>query len=141
MRLDKIESALTIINTLSDLELLELLKRFGDVEVCDGAYVFQTGIDATKPVDETEFDYVDDFPEDIQEYLKSDAKDSYKKFVSNLCLAGFADNIRLSYRGRFYYNGPACTSDEEISMDEIIQEAKVPVNIDNLGMDWIIYPK
>jgi hypothetical protein len=71
-----------------------------------------------------------------QEYELEDYKqDSYRRFVAECYDAGLS--LR-HYNGRFYFKGPAVvTSDISI----VIRATTVEVQWDNMGLDWIVYPK
>jgi hypothetical protein len=47
------------------------------------------------------------------------------------------------YRGRFFYEGPAVYTDERNgpTLQEVMSATRVPVQRDNLGLNWVVYPK
>ena len=65
----------------------------------------------------------------------------YQQFVKDIEEHGFE---WIMYKGRFFYEGPAVMSDEQSNMknmQEIIRATKVQCQWDNLGLDYIVYPK
>ena len=42
------------------------------------------------------------------------------------------------YKGRFFYDGPAVECD---NIQEVIRATTVPVQYDNLGLGYVVYPK
>lgn len=144
---ENVRNAIDALRVLSNAEFLAVLKAIGasnSLYVSYGDIVFNTGLDAEEMTMEAEESAEDDdsaYSEDVQEYLQDDeVRDSYKVFVRNICKAGMEENLRLRYRGRFFYDGPACdTSGYDVS--DVVQAAKIPVQWDNLGFDYIVYPK
>jgi hypothetical protein len=47
------------------------------------------------------------------------------------------------YRGRFFYEGPAVRTDEDgwPTLQDVIRASTVPLQWDNLALDWIVYPR
>lgn len=67
---------------------------------------------------------------------------SYKKFIRDMEANGFKWE---EYRGRFYYHGPAVRTDEQglrgPTLQDVMRVSSVPVQWDNLGLHFIVYPK
>ncbi len=59
----------------------------------------------------------------------------YEKFRKECEVAGL--EVR-HYRGRYFYEGPAVTTSD---IQDVIRATKVKVQWDNMGLDWIVYPK
>ncbi|MEK6881514.1 MAG: hypothetical protein AABY22_17965 [Nanoarchaeota archaeon] len=138
-----VEKAITILQTLTNREFVDLLEEFGLRSYTDseGIYRFESeitedNIDSSDvPCDE----FIDD--EDILEYLKNpDIKDKYKQFVRALASNGYQDKIRLNYKGRFFYDGPACDCSSG-ELNTIVGLSPVPVQWDSMGLGSIVYPK
>ena len=67
----------------------------------------------------------------------------HEQFRHDMKVAGF--NVR-EYRGRNFYDGPAVQVDESDdgwrpTFQEVIRATSVVLQRDNLGLDWIVYPK
>lgn len=47
------------------------------------------------------------------------------------------------YHGRFFYHGPAVSTNESDgpTLQDVIRATKVSVQWDNLGLDYIVYPR
>lgn len=67
-------------------------------------------------------------------------KSSYNQFVEDMEEAGI--EVMSAYNGRFFYKGPAVTTDREgyPSLQDVIRATKVKVRWDNLGLDYVVYP-
>ena len=66
--------------------------------------------------------------------------DNYKQFVKDMEAVGY--EVR-DYHGRFFYHGPAVATREKDgpTLQDVIRATKVPVQWDNLGLDYIVYPQ
>jgi hypothetical protein len=66
--------------------------------------------------------------------------DEHIKFTEDMEEAGF--EVR-DYNGRFFYKGPAVATDRSNgpSLQDVMGATRVPLQWDNLGLDYIIYPK
>ena len=59
----------------------------------------------------------------------------------------FWDEIRkmgktpYHYEGRYYYEGPAVNVDDDDEKQEVIRATSMPLQWDNLGLGWVVYPK
>jgi len=64
----------------------------------------------------------------------------YQQFVEDMEEAGIEWE---HYRGRFYYEGPAARTNENgfPTQQDVIRATKVNVQWDNMGFNWIVYPK
>ncbi len=45
------------------------------------------------------------------------------------------------YDGRYFYHGPAVRVDDMDGVQAVIRATSVPVQWDNMGKGWIVYPK
>ena len=68
--------------------------------------------------------------------------DRYAQFRADMEAAG----LELEdYKGRYFYDGPAVRTDESRNegpdLQEVIRMTTVPVQWDNLGYDYIVYPR
>jgi hypothetical protein len=63
----------------------------------------------------------------------------HEKFVEDMRVAGI---VTVSYRGRFFWEGPAVRSDQENgpTLHDIIKRTTVPLQWDALNSDYIVYP-
>lgn len=61
------------------------------------------------------------------------------QFVEDMRSAGYDVE---HYHGRFYWQGPAVRTDEAgtPSLQDVIRATTIPVQWDNMGYDWIVYP-
>lgn len=64
----------------------------------------------------------------------------YTKFIDDMESTGYAWE---DYSGRYFYHGPAVRTDEENgpTMQEVISATTIPCQWDNMGYDYIVYPK
>ena len=64
----------------------------------------------------------------------------YEQFRKDMEKAGYEVN---EYRGRNFYDGPAVSTSrrDDISLQDIMSATKVKIQYDNLGLDYIVYPK
>lgn len=77
-----------------------------------------------------------DDTEKCEKFLK---KDNYRKFVARLLDSDYSD-IR-AYKGRFFYDGIGVVVSSS-EMNEVMALTNgIPISIDNMGLDVIIYPK
>ncbi len=60
---------------------------------------------------------------------------NFATFIEDMETAGL-DVIH--YRGRFYYEGPAVIVSD---LQDALGETKVKCQWDNMGFDWVVYPK
>lgn len=67
--------------------------------------------------------------------LENYTQQSYKRFIAECYDAGF---VLRHYNGRFYFKGPAVVTDD---IAKVIRTTTVPVQWDNMGLKWIVYPK
>lgn len=63
---------------------------------------------------------------------------NYIKFVEEMEEAGIP---WLHYRGRFYYEGPSALTSDQISEEDIIRASTGKMQKDNMGLDFVLYPK
>lgn len=63
-------------------------------------------------------------------------KEKYKRFVIDCCNVGLED-VR-NYRGRCFYEGPGVVVSD---ISKVAKITKVPIQWDNMGLDYIVYPK
>ena len=61
--------------------------------------------------------------------------DCYVKFRQECEEAGLEVE---DYKGRFFYDGPAVRCKD---IQEVIRATTVDCQWDNMGLDWIVYPK
>lgn len=61
----------------------------------------------------------------------------YRQFCVDMYTVGFENNLR-HYKGRNYYEGPAVICD---NVDEISKLTEVPLQWDNFGLKYVVYPK
>ncbi len=61
----------------------------------------------------------------------------HEQFTQDMEDAGFETE---HYRGRFYWEGPAVRVDCRAAFQEIMQATDVPLQWDDLGLGWIVYP-
>ncbi len=61
-------------------------------------------------------------------------------FVEDMDAAGYDTE---HYWGRFFWRGPAVRTDEDDgpTLQDVIRATSVPVQWDNLGRDYIVYPR
>lgn len=66
--------------------------------------------------------------------------DIHRKFILDMEAAGIEWE---NYNGRYFYSGPAVRTNEDDrpTLQEVIRATDVNVQWDNLGYDWIVYPK
>ena len=63
----------------------------------------------------------------------------YEKFKDDMDEAGF--DVYM-YKGRYFYDGPAVNTDEDgPTLQDIIRATTVEVQWDNMGKDFVVYPK
>ena len=64
----------------------------------------------------------------------------YEQFRKDMEKAGYEVT---EYRGRNFYVGPAVSTSrkDDIDLQDIMSATKVNVQWDNLGLDYIVYPK
>ena len=60
----------------------------------------------------------------------------HQQFSLDMEAAGF--DVR-EYNGRFFYHGPAAVVDRD-QLQDAIRATGVPLQWDNMGRDWIVYP-
>ena len=67
--------------------------------------------------------------------------DTYKKFIRDMKASGI--EVVEEYHGRYFYVGPAVSTDKENgpTLEDVIRATTVKVQWDNLGLDYIIYPR
>lgn len=58
-------------------------------------------------------------------------------FVQDMEAAGF--EVR-QYSGRFFWQGPAVNAGDHEEFLAVIRATEVPVQWDNMGKGWIVYP-
>jgi hypothetical protein len=63
----------------------------------------------------------------------------YEKFVEDMQIAGI---VTTPYRGRFFWQGPAVRSNQQIgpTLQDIVKKTAVPLQWDSLDADYIVYP-
>lgn len=59
------------------------------------------------------------------------------RFMRDMKKAGLLSQMRY-YQGRFYWTGPAVTVSD---IQEVLSQTKVKCQWDNMGLDYIVYPK
>jgi hypothetical protein len=99
------------------------------------------GIDSSKEIFEGLFIVSAEdvsFPEEKKEKDKED--DKYEQFVRDMEIAGIEYE---EYHGRFLYHGPAVRTNEKgfPTRQDIIRATKVELQWDNMGFDFIVYPR
>lgn len=72
--------------------------------------------------------------EDLPEYDNS----RYVQFVEDMRAAGIP--VR-HYNGRWSYSGPAASTDDEFSLQDIMRATRVELTTDSLGLGHILYPQ
>lgn len=60
---------------------------------------------------------------------------NYEQFKRDMKKAGLKV---IDYKGRFFYDGPAVVVSD---IQDAIRKTHVPVQWDNMGLDWVVYPK
>ncbi len=77
------------------------------------------------------------FPEEEKEDKEDD---KYEQFVRDMEIAGIEYE---EYKGRFFYHGPAVRTNEKgfPTRQDIIRATKVELQWDNMGFDFIVYPR
>ena len=76
------------------------------------------------------------YQEAIKEYNLPDYEDeNYRRFVAECYDAGFPIT---HYDGRNFYHGPAVIVDD---VQSVIRATQVKVLWDNMGLDWVVYPR
>lgn len=60
---------------------------------------------------------------------------NYRKFVKDMKKAGLTP---YHYRGRFFYEGPAVDVED---IQDAISNTKVRCQWDNMGLDYVVYPR
>jgi len=63
----------------------------------------------------------------------------HQKFVQDMDHAGIAT---AAYRGRFFWDGPAARSDQQLgpTLQEIVDKTLVPLQWDSMASNYIVYP-
>lgn len=70
---------------------------------------------------------------------KKYSNEIYNQFVKDMESAGIEWR---DYEGRFSYSGPAAvTGKDGPSIQDVMTATRVPLQRDNLGLDWILYPR
>lgn len=66
--------------------------------------------------------------------------DKYEQFVKDMESAGIEHE---EYHGRNFYHGPAVRTNEKgfPKLQEVIGATKIELQWDNLGFDFVVYPK
>ena len=62
----------------------------------------------------------------------------YEQFRNDMADAGFA--VR-DYDGRCFYHGPAVAVEDDAEMQDVIRATEIPVQHDDLGKGFIVYPR
>ncbi len=62
--------------------------------------------------------------------------EKHVKFIEDMELAGLP--IKCDYQGRNFYHGPAVVVE---NVQYALSKTSVPCTWDNMGHDWIVYPK
>jgi hypothetical protein len=95
------------------------------------------GIDSSKEV----FEGLMVVPAEDVAFPAEDENDKYEQFIEDMERA----NIEYDgeYHGRYFYHGPAVRTDEKgfPTRQDVIRATKIELQWDNLGNDFIIYPK
>ena len=67
--------------------------------------------------------------------------DKHQKFVEDMEKASV--EVDEEYHGRFFYRGPAVRTSERDwpTLQDVIRATDVPVQWDNMGLDYVVYPK
>jgi hypothetical protein len=60
---------------------------------------------------------------------------NHQKFIRNMKRAGLKPYY---YSGRYYYKGPAVNVS---NIQDALSNTKVPCRWDNMGLDYVVYPK
>ena len=63
--------------------------------------------------------------------------DTQKRFKKDMLKAGYTVQL---YRGRYFYRGYAVTVPRD-NLQDAIRSTKVKIQYDNLGLDYIMYPR
>ncbi len=63
-----------------------------------------------------------------------------RKFLRDMNVAGI--KVRM-YNGRFFYHGYAAETsrDDRIDMQDVMSATKVKLQTDNMGLDYVLYPR
>lgn len=61
----------------------------------------------------------------------------YIQFVKDMIEAGLEP---FHYEGRFFYSGPAVTTNEEFDRQAVYRATKVHLRTDNMGLEYVMYP-
>ncbi len=66
--------------------------------------------------------------------------DRHQRFRDDMERAGIQVQ---EYRGRFFYEGPAVVTDEDgwPTLQDVIRATEVPLQWDNMGLDFVVYPQ
>lgn len=71
-------------------------------------------------------------------------KESHLKFIKDMEKSGIPWE---HYKGRWFWEGPAVrtssveTEDTEEALQVIMGSTKVPLQRDNMGLGWVLYPR
>lgn len=78
--------------------------------------------------------------EDVSFPEEENDKDNYDQFIEDMKNVGIEYE---EYKGRFFYHGPAVRSHEKgfPTRQDIIRATKVELQWDNMGLDFIVYPR
>src|ERR1700729_3432753 len=63
----------------------------------------------------------------------------HQKFVEDMDHAGI---VTATYRGRFFWDGPAARSNQQIgpTLQDIVNKTVVPLQWDSLASNYMVYP-
>lgn len=82
---------------------------------------------------------IDEYPKMCEMFVKPEGfpwdKESYLKFVQDVEDAGYEWR---EYQGRYYYNGPGVVVSSTCELDDV---TSVSLQWDNMGLDYIVYPR
>jgi len=79
--------------------------------------------------------------EEARDFFKlSDySQEKYRQFVMECYNAGYCEEDSIQhYRGRYFYEGPAVITPD---VQDVVRATKVKVQWDNMGRDYVVYPK
>lgn len=79
--------------------------------------------------------------EDVSFPEEDNDKDRYEQFIEDMEMAGI--EYDGEYHGRFFYGGPAVRTNENgfPKLQDVIRATKIKVQWDNLGLDFVVYPR
>jgi hypothetical protein len=92
------------------------------------------GIDTDKQIDEM----ISNIPDSEKETARKKYTGSRRQFVMDFMNS---DKYELRhYRGRMFYEGPSVVVDRD-DLSDALSQTTVKCQWDNLGHDWVVYPK